>query len=59
MRTVISVRDLEEMLRNGKDVRALPDDAILTPSARDFSARRAAQWRIEECDIVGENFNRN
>lgn len=36
MNQVISVRDLEEMLRNGKDVRVLPDDAILTPSARDF-----------------------
>lgn len=36
MRQVISVRDLEEMLRGGKDLRALPDDAILTPSARDF-----------------------
>ena len=36
MKQVISVRDLEEMQRNGKDVRALPDDAILTPSARDF-----------------------
>ena len=36
MKQVISVRDLEEMLRNGKDLRAVPDDAILTPSARDF-----------------------
>ena len=36
MKQVISVRDLEEMQRNGKDVRVLPDDAILTPSARDF-----------------------
>lgn len=36
MRQVISVRDLEEMLRHGEDVRALPDDAIVTPSARDF-----------------------
>lgn len=36
MRQVISVRDLEELLRNGGDVRALPADAILTPSARDF-----------------------
>jgi L-fuculose-phosphate aldolase len=35
MKQVISVRDLEEMLRNGKDVRALPSDALLTPSARD------------------------
>jgi L-fuculose-phosphate aldolase len=36
MKQVISVRDVEEMLRNGRDVRSLPDDAILTPSARDF-----------------------
>lgn len=36
MKQVISVRDLEEMLRNGKDMRSLPDDALLTPSARDF-----------------------
>src|SRR5207245_2265232 len=33
---VVSVRDLEEMLRGGKDPRALPADALLTPSARDF-----------------------
>ena len=36
MKQVISVRDLEEMQRNGQDVRTLPDDVILTPSARDF-----------------------
>ena len=36
MRQVISVKDLEEMVRNGKDARVLPDDALLTPSARDF-----------------------
>ncbi|MGH7970467.1 MAG: class II aldolase/adducin family protein, partial [Limisphaerales bacterium] len=36
MRQVISVRDLEEMLRAGKDVRSLPQDALITPSARDF-----------------------
>ena len=36
MKQVISVKDLEEMLRSGKGIRALPDDAILTPSARDF-----------------------
>src|SRR3954469_15319307 len=36
MKQVISVRDLEEMQRNGKDVRSLPEDVILTPSARDF-----------------------
>src|SRR4051812_14436460 len=36
MKQVISVRDLEEMVRSGKDVKALPDAALLTPSARDF-----------------------
>jgi L-fuculose-phosphate aldolase len=36
MKQVISIRDLEEMVRNGKDVRSLPADALLTPSARDF-----------------------
>ena len=36
MRQIISVRDLEEMLRNGKDVRSLGGDVLLTPSARDF-----------------------
>src|SRR5450759_4094980 len=36
MKQVISLRDLEEMVRNGQDVRSLSEDAILTPSARDF-----------------------
>ena len=36
MKPVISLKDLQEMLRNGKEVRALPADALLTPSARDF-----------------------
>ncbi|PYJ01135.1 MAG: hypothetical protein DME25_18830, partial [Verrucomicrobia bacterium] len=36
MKPVVSVKDLEELLRSGKDVRALPTDALLTPSARDF-----------------------
>lgn len=36
MKQVISVRDLEDMQRNGQDVRTLPEDVILTPSARDF-----------------------
>jgi len=36
MRNIISLRDLENMVRNGQDVRNLPPDAILTPSARDF-----------------------
>jgi L-fuculose-phosphate aldolase len=36
MKNVISARDIEELLRNGGDVRALAADAILTPSARDI-----------------------
>src|SRR3954464_7789222 len=36
MKQVISVKDLEEMRRRGGDVGALPEDALLTPSARDF-----------------------
>jgi L-fuculose-phosphate aldolase len=36
MKQVISLKDLEEMVRQGKDPRILPDDALLTPSARDF-----------------------
>ncbi|HKQ36753.1 MAG TPA: class II aldolase/adducin family protein [Verrucomicrobiae bacterium] len=36
MKQIISVRDLEEMQRNGGDMRSLPNDALLTPSARDF-----------------------
>jgi L-fuculose-phosphate aldolase len=36
MKQIISVRDLEEMLRNGGDARSVPTEALLTPSARDF-----------------------
>ncbi|RPH50142.1 MAG: hypothetical protein EHM84_05970, partial [Lysobacterales bacterium] len=36
MKQVISLRDLEEMARHGKDIRSLPEDELLTPSARDF-----------------------
>ena len=36
MRQLISLRDLQEMVRNGQDMRSLPADALLTPSARDF-----------------------
>ena len=35
MKTVISAKDIEELLRTGGDVKGLPGDAILTPSARD------------------------
>jgi L-fuculose-phosphate aldolase len=36
MKPVISLRDLEEMIRQGRGLQAVPADAILTPSARDF-----------------------
>ncbi len=36
MKQIVSLRDLEEMVRNGKDPGALSDDVLLTPSARDF-----------------------
>jgi L-fuculose-phosphate aldolase len=36
MSLVISMRDLQDMVRDGKDVKNLPADAIITPSARDF-----------------------
>ena len=36
MKNIISLRELETMVRNGQDIRNLPADAILTPSARDF-----------------------
>src|SRR6266478_4017773 len=36
MKQIVSVKDLEEMTRNGQDVRSLPGDALLTPSARDY-----------------------
>lgn len=49
MKTVISAKDIEELLRNGADLKTLPSDAILTPSARDLmrelEGRRASQER--------------
>jgi len=36
MKQIISVRDLEELLRNRRDLSSLPGDALLTPSARDL-----------------------
>jgi L-fuculose-phosphate aldolase len=40
MKPIISVRDLEELVRAGEDLKSLPADAILTPSARDFLRER-------------------
>ncbi len=36
MSRVISVRDVQEMVRKGQGVSSIPTDAIITPSARDF-----------------------
>lgn len=36
MKNVISLRDVEQMVKSGQDVGSLPADAILTPSARDY-----------------------
>lgn len=36
MKKVISLRDVEDMLRRGADLNTLPAEAILTPSARDL-----------------------
>src|SRR4051812_36398764 len=35
MKTVISAKDIDELLRRGGDVQTLPANAVLTPSARD------------------------
>ncbi len=42
MKTLISVRDIEEMVQRGEDLSALPAGAILTPSARDLLRDRLA-----------------
>jgi L-fuculose-phosphate aldolase len=36
MKTVISAKDIEDLLHDGGDVKSLPADAIFTPSARDL-----------------------
>ncbi len=36
MKNVISLKDLQQMVRNGQSVNNLPADSILTPSARDY-----------------------
>lgn len=36
MKTVISAKDIEELLAEGGDVKSLPTNAILTPSAKDL-----------------------
>jgi L-fuculose-phosphate aldolase len=55
MKQVISVRDLEEMVKNGKDLGALPTDALLTPSARDFLRDRGGQNGSQAANAANSN----
>src|SRR6185369_6462271 len=36
MSTVITARDIEELIQSGRSVSSIPGDAIITPSARDL-----------------------
>jgi L-fuculose-phosphate aldolase len=36
MKSVISAKDIEEFIRQGRDLGQLPEDAIITPAARDL-----------------------
>jgi len=45
MKNVISLKDLETMVRNKQDLGKIPADAILTPSARDFLLERELESR--------------
>src|SRR5438105_10892913 len=47
MKQIISVRDLEELVRAGKDLSSLPGDVLLTPSARDFLREHESNGRRE------------
>lgn len=47
MKTVITARDIEELLRSGGDLRSLPADALLTPSARDLIREREGRGAVK------------
>ena len=46
MRTIITEKDLREMLGRGEDLGRIPADALLTPSARDFLANAPASTGV-------------
>jgi L-fuculose-phosphate aldolase len=56
MRTIISAREIEDLLRNGGDLRSLPTDAIFTPSARDL-LRDAENSNGSRPDLAKPNQN--
>jgi L-fuculose-phosphate aldolase len=47
MKNVISLKDLEQMVRNGQSVSNLPADSILTPSAREFLQDREMSGAVK------------
>ena len=63
MKQVISVRDLEEMLRHGKeemlrhgkDVRSLHAEALLTPSRRNAPLRSMSEYHKCTCPHCGQS----
>ncbi len=59
MKPVISLKDLQEMLRSGKELRALPADALLTPSARDFLRDLEGHHRSPDraAEVAGARFS--
>jgi L-fuculose-phosphate aldolase len=61
MSQVISLKDLQEMIRAGQSVKNFPADAILTPSARDFLLEKelniGGQNGVEKNGSSGDNKN--
>jgi len=64
MSRVISVRDIQEMVRNGQGVSSIPADAIITPSARDIlneletnGGAKAAVARINSGSAGGDRLS--
>ena len=56
MKNVISLRDVEAMVRQGQSLQNLPNDVILTPSAREFLHDREMNGSgsaARGCDIGG------
>jgi L-fuculose-phosphate aldolase len=52
MSRVISVRDIQEMVRNGQAV-SIPDDALVTPSARDFMSELESNGHAPAAVVKG------
>src|SRR5262245_44766441 len=46
MKNVVSVRDIEELMRSGAGIASLPSDAIYTPSARDYLRELETSGRL-------------